>query len=46
MENDASDVTASHGGGHLDGSGGELGVVMLADGEPRQAPGSEVLDVR
>jgi hypothetical protein len=38
VEDDAGHVTAAHGHGHLQGASGELGVMMLTDGETHQPP--------
>jgi hypothetical protein len=44
MEDHPAHVTASDGGRHLDGAGGEFGVVVLGQSEARQPAGGQVLD--
>ena len=43
MEDDAADVAASDRYRHLQCGGGQLGVVVLAQGEPRDPSGGQIL---
>jgi len=44
VEDNPAHVASSHGSGHDQGGGGQLGVVMFADGEADEATGGQVLD--
>lgn len=44
MEDHPGHVAASDRGGHLERAGGEGGVVMFAEREPREPTGGQVLD--